>query len=207
MSSGYKDCHSFTSGDVEFIFSLALLRGNNWHYNRNWNFGIIGHFTKFPDELLQNPSSFERTGGDEFVFHDSVPLSLCDRIIVSDSPGKRTNYTEILKYCRRYQPNIDVISKHDMIPSHRNLIGLYSDPPMYANNLPYYVYYEGVSLMLEDYNVNGHDIDDLHPTLIEQLRRHHLELIGLDYNSVKDISDDDLVRDIRKKLVAHVISK
>lgn len=143
--------------------------------------------------------------------------------------GKRTNYRRILKACRRYNRNIDVFSRYNLIPTHRNVIGLYSDSPMYVNNPPYYQYYEDVSLMLDNYNVNGHDIENLHPSAIEKLRKHQLQLIGvdvistcerhgvdvistckrhyIDYNTVKIINNDNLVKDLRRQLVHHVMFK
>lgn len=43
---------------------------------------------------METPTLFVPSPGDEFVFHDSVPISICDRIIVNDLPGEENQLSQ-----------------------------------------------------------------------------------------------------------------
>lgn len=192
------------SSEVKFHLSLSLLKGDNWHYNAYRDHGIIGPFTKFPYQILGDPESFQPDSLDEFVFHDSIPLSLVDRITVGDKPYCYDNYIKVLEACSKYSRRIEVISINSppYIP-YRNLIGLYSHVPMYIDNPPYYGYYEGMDLLVDNYNCSlGGEVD---VNLLNQAKARNMKLCGI--SEYETIPDSELVLLVRKQLIEHVMNK
>lgn len=192
------------TGCVKFHLSLVLLKGDNWHYNSYRDHGMIGVFTKFPVQVLEKPDSFEPDCLDEFVFHDSIPLSLVDRITVGDEPNSYDNYIQVLEACRKYSRKIEVISTNaaPYIP-YRNLIGLYSEVPMYVDNPPYYCYYEGLDLLIENYECTTGA--DLCMDLIHAAKVRSMGLCGI--TEYENIPDSELVLIARKKFTDYMLSK